>query len=88
MTTYKRTDSANSLGLHYIDYVNAMIEVCNNRCIPCYNNYINSGIDFTNDDIRSWADEGIYLDNKVNLHLSPKGYQFLVPKYEEFIKSN
>ena len=87
MTNYNRTQDANSLGLYDKDYVDAMIEMCSLYGIPCYDNYRNCGISWYTNIQTSWCDEGVYLGESINRHLSPAGYEFLVPVYETLLKS-
>lgn len=88
MTTYNRTAAANSAGLHYADYANAMVNACANRSVPCYNNFANSGLALDNTNLTAWCDEGLYLGHSsVNRHFSPKAYDWLYPLYKHFIES-
>lgn len=87
MTTYNRKSNANSSGLYYVDYVNAMLNACRAKSVPCYDNYANSGITFLDANLASWADEGLYLGHTAqNNHLSPDAYDWLYPKYKAFIE--
>lgn len=87
MTNYNRTQDANNLGLHDIDYVDAMIEMCALYGIPCFDNYRKCGISWKTNIQTSWCDEGVYEGGSINRHLSPAGYEFLVPVYESLLKS-
>lgn len=87
MTNYNRTQDANDLGLHDIDYVDAMIEMCGLYGIPCFDNYRKCGISWKTNIQTSWCDEGVYLGGTINRHLSPAGYEFLIPVYESILKS-
>lgn len=87
MTNYNRTQDANNIGLHDIDYVDAMIEMCALYGIPCYDNYRKCGISWKTNIQTSWCDEGVYEGGSINRHLSPAGYEFLVPVYETLLKS-
>lgn len=86
MTTYHRLRSGgdNSMPDELL-YSNAMLEVCEFRGIPCYNNMM-SGIDLSNADIRAWADEGIWLGSSTNFHFSEEAYKKLAPQYEKWIE--
>jgi len=87
MTNYNRWTHANGLGLHDIDYVDAMIEVCGARSIPCFDNYRNSGISFFNKAQLPWIDEGITIGKGENHHFSDEAYDWLLPKYEKLLES-
>ena len=87
MTNYNRVQASNSLGLSDIDYVDAMLEMCGLYGIPCFDNYRKCGISWHTNLQESWADEGVYLGGSANRHLSPAGYEFLVPVYENILKS-
>ncbi len=86
MTNYNRTQDANDLGLHDIDYVDAMIEMCGLYGIPCFDNYRKCGISWKTNIQTSWCDEGVYGGGSINRHLSPDGYDFLIPVYESLLK--
>lgn len=87
MTNYNRVQGQNSIGLEDKDYVDAMIEMCGLYGIPCFDNYRKCGISWYTDLQTSWADEGVYLGTGINRHLSPSGYEFLIPVYENLLKS-
>lgn len=84
MTTYHRADNTNSLGLSYKDYADAMITACKNKSVPCYDNYSNSGMLFTDTNM-SWIDEGSYLGTSRNNHLSPYAFEWLTNRYTRAI---
>lgn len=86
MTTYYRYNQPNDIGLNDKDYAKAMIECCENKSIPVYNNLL-CGLTFYDDNL-SWSDEGVYRGGKSNKHFSPEGYGVLINKYEKFILSN
>jgi hypothetical protein len=84
MTNYNRFPSTvNSLGYSDIQYVDAMIEICNLKDIQCFDNYRKSGINFQNPITANWQDEGITIDGNANVHLSDEAYTWLLPKYEQ-----
>ena len=88
MTTYHRYNYGNALNLNEVDYANAMIEVCKMKAIPCFNNCEFSGISFLDSSLKTWCDEGIYMGSFSNQHFSPLGYDYITPKYKNFIESN
>ncbi|MCD7824216.1 MAG: GDSL-type esterase/lipase family protein [Oscillospiraceae bacterium] len=87
LTNYNRYPSNNSLGLSDIDYVEAMLDVCAEKCVPCFDNYHCSGVYFQNEDLLEWQDEGIYIDSTENHHLSPEAYSWIMNRYEKEIAS-
>ena len=87
MTTYNRFSHANGGGLYYRDYVNAMVNACYEKSVPCFNNYSYSGITFLDSNMLTWCDEGVYLGTTANHHLSPAGYEWLYPKYKDYIQN-
>ncbi len=87
MTPYHRNDTANDLGLSDVDYASAMLSLCESRGIPCYNNYVLSGVEFTNSEYAAYADEGLYLGQEANQYLAPAVYANLSSLYEEWILS-
>lgn len=87
MTPYHRNDVVNDLGLSDMDYAAAMLSLCESRGISCYNNYALSGVDFTNSDYASYADEGLYLGREANQHFSPAAYANIESLYEEWLLS-
>lgn len=82
MTNYDRRRNPNDLGLCDIDYVLAMEKVCRNRSVPCFNNYYNSGISFSNKAHLVWMDEGVVRGEESNRHFSAEAYEWLMPRYE------
>lgn len=87
MTPYHRNDVVNDLGLSDADYAAAMLSLCESRGISCFNNYALSGVDFTNNDYASYADEGLYLGREANQHFSPAAYANIESLYEEWLLS-
>jgi len=87
MTNYQRWPSENNLGLHEIDYVVAMEEICHKFAIPCFNNFYNAGISFYNKDLLFWIDEGLALGLPENHHFTNEAYDWLLNKYENLIKA-
>lgn len=85
MTTYHRADNTNRLGLSYKDYADAMITTCKNKSVPCYDNYSDSGMLFTDTNM-SWIDEGSYLGTSRNNHLSPYAFEWLTTRYTHAIR--
>ena len=87
MTTYHRLRRGDGNSMpDELRYSIAMMEVCEFRGIPCYNNMM-SGIDLSDANIRTWADEGLWLDAAMNYHFSEAAYKFLAPQYEKWIES-
>lgn len=87
MTTYHRYANKNVLGFWEKDYADAMKAVCSYKGIPCFDNCRDSGISFHDANLKKWCDEGIYLGNLSNQHFSPKGYEFIYPKYKHWIEA-
>lgn len=87
MTNYNRVQGKNSVNAEDKDYVDAMLEICGIYGIPCFDNYRKSGISWHTNLQISWADEGVYLGGEINRHLSPEAYDFLIPVYENLLKS-
>lgn len=81
-TNYNRWPGKNALGISDIAYVDAMLEVCALRAVPCFDNYRASGISFQNPAHVAWADEGVALGLPENHHFSKEAYEWLLPKYE------
>ena len=76
MTNFKRkATAAEKL------YVDAMKEVCALKAMPCKDNYLDSGIDFT-DENQAAVIEG------VGLHFSAYGNEFISYGIEQFIRSH
>jgi hypothetical protein len=88
MTNYNRAQGVvNTLGLTDLDYVNAMIQVCANKFVTCYDNYHNSGVNFYDPNLKVWMDEGIaMIDGTQNFHISDECYTWLMPKYEKLLE--
>lgn len=76
MTNFKRRGTAAEK-----TYVDAMKEICALKAIPCKDNYLDSGIDFTDANQRS-AIEG------VGLHFSAYGNLFISYEIEQFIRGH
>lgn len=77
-TTYQR--NANKLDQPYAD---AMLEVCENRCIPCLDNYRKSGVLFFNERWMNYHGATHALGNN---HLSAAGDAFVAPRFEKALK--
>lgn len=81
LTNYNRfPNSPNALGLNDIDYVDAMLEVCREKGVKCYDNYRESGVTFPD-----WFDEGVSVGTTANKHISREGYKWLLPIYESIL---
>ena len=82
LTNYNRfPNSANTLGLNDIDYVNAMLEVCKDKGVKCFDNFHESGYIFN-----EWQDEGVTQGTTANKHISKEGYKWLLPIYENLLR--
>lgn len=86
MTNYHRTGGINSLGVKEVDYVDAMIEICELKGIPCFDNYRKCGLSWSNTSQVAWMDEGVSLNGNMNLHFNEAGYNFLLNIYENLLK--
>lgn len=81
LTNYNRfPNSANTLGLNDIDYVESMINVCKEKGVKCFDNYHDSGVTFAD-----WFDEGVVQGTTANKHISREGYEWLLPIYENIL---
>ena len=87
LTNYNRIQGNNDIGLSDKDYVDAMIEMCELYAIPCFDNYRKCGISWYTDLQEDWADETASSGGSANMHLSDEAYDFLVPVYENLLKS-
>ena len=76
---------------HYeVDYVDAMLEICRLKNVPCFDNYRESGICFGDAALSAWMDEGeVYNGSpeKATKHLSREAYAWLLPKYESLLQN-
>ena len=77
-TTYQR--NVNKLDQPYAD---AMLEVCENRCIPCLDNYRKSGVLMFNERWMQYHGATHALGNN---HLSAAGDAFVAPRFEKALK--
>lgn len=80
MANWRRTESANSLGLYDSDYVAAMLEVAEELGVPCVNNYAYS-LNLLDPNISAWADEGIVSAGVADLHFSEEANKWLAPRF-------
>ncbi len=87
LTNYNRRPKPNALGLHDIDYVDAMIRVAAEFAIPCFDNFRNSGISFHNPAQKAWMDRGLAAGKDPDWHFSPEAYEWLMPKYRALLES-
>lgn len=87
LTNYDRWRSKNKEGLSDIDYVDAMLAVCERWGIVCFDNYRHAGFSFHNPAQCAWIDEGCVLEGKSNRHFSDEGYDFLLTKYEALLEA-
>lgn len=63
------------------EYVDAMIEVCGEKSVPCFDASRNSGVFIDNANFRA-----MYMlhENDVS-HLNVEGFKYVMPKYEAFM---
>lgn len=87
MTNYHRWDEHNALGLHEIDYIRAMEDVCRIYSIPCFNNYKDLGLSFFLPAQNAWIDEGCVNGGKPNRHFSEEAYEWMLPKYAALLNA-
>lgn len=80
LTNWRRTTSANTLGLYDSDYVAAMLEVAEELGAPCFNNYAHS-LNLLDPNIAAWADEGLVTDGTANIHFSEEANKWLAPRF-------
>lgn len=66
---------------NFNDYYNAIVDRCNERGIPVYDNVRGGGIGWDN------SARTAVLTKGDNCHLSPEGHAFVVDRYIEFIQS-
>lgn len=95
MTTYYRYTSRNTYGFGDESYAQAMIDLCNYRKIPCFDNFHNSGVNFLDDNMLTWLDESRnvqYLEDSATAyisdthHFSIAGYDWIAPVYEKYLE--
>lgn len=91
MTNMNRFGSTNSIGANEKDYADAMLEVCEDLCVPCFDNYRKLGVYFRDTNMAKWCDEGnvkaFAYDGSTNptAHLSRAGYEWVLPVYESLL---
>lgn len=83
MTNWRRTNTANALGLYDSDYVSAMLETGEELNIPVVNNYANS-LNLMDSTTMTWADEGYVSTGEANIHFSKAANKWLA---DSFIKA-
>lgn len=83
LTPIKRKggETPNRVGLKLSDYVNKIIEICNNNGVPCKDIYNNSGLNPDN----SYNNSKYYSDG---LHPNKNGHILIGKLCSEFIKEN
>ena len=69
-----------------INFVDAMIERCEYYSIPCFDNFRKSGINFLNPDNFHTKRNLIFENQQYKKHFSAKGYEYLLPIYENLLK--
>lgn len=80
MTNWRRTTSANKLGLYDSDYVAAMLEVGEELGVPVVNNYATS-LNLLDPNIAAWADEGLASTGTADIHFSREANAWLAPRF-------
>ena len=86
LTNYDRL-APEKAGVAEVAYVEAMLEVCAKRGVPCFDNFHNSGVNFGDAEMLAWIDEGVALCGVANRHFSKAGYQYLLPIYEKLLEN-
>lgn len=86
-TLYSRQSYANSIGLYERAYADAMISVCKHKSVPCYDNFAMCGLNLTDANLVTWADEGVSIGRAPTHHLSLEGYNWLYPKYVKMLEN-
>lgn len=87
MTNYNRyPGDVNTLGFSDWDYCQAMLDICRLKGIACFDNYHDSGLNWSNPVLYSWMDEGYVLNGTINTHISDEGYTWVMPKYEKALE--
>lgn len=94
MSTYNRFTSRNSLGLKDWDYAQAMLKAGYNNGVRTFDNYHDSGVDFTIPVLDEWLDEsndvmqlvdGQVVHHTATHHFGIEGYDWLEPIYEQIL---
>ena len=67
------------------DFVNAMLEICALRGIPCLDWFRNSGIDLSNQYQKEWAETGTVYGRSPG-HYTEEAHQWVMPQIEAFLK--
>lgn len=67
------------------DFVNAMLEICAFRGIPCLDWFRNSGIDLSNQYQKEWAETGTVYGRSPG-HYTEEAHQWVMPQIEAFLK--
>lgn len=75
----------NNIGLKESNYEFAARSLCKSMNVPYFDNYYNTILDFSNQKLLAWCDEGAYFGHKENQHLSPPANDYLVPIYASFL---
>lgn len=79
-TNWHRTEDSNSLGLYDWEYVQAMLEECEDLHVPCVNNY-KDGLSLLAAGVKEWADEGIVSTGEANIHFSKEANEWIADRY-------
>lgn len=87
MTPYYRlgNNTPNGANLYEKDYVDAMLKICANHSVPCFDNYHDSGISWLNTEQVKWMDQGYVASGTINYHFSPEAYTWMMPMYEALL---
>lgn len=75
----------NRIGFKESNYEFAARNLCKSMNVLYYDNYYNAMLDFSNEKLLSWCDEGVYFGHSANQHLSPVANDYLVPFYASFL---
>ncbi len=85
-TNWRRTISANTLGLYDADYVAAMLEEAETLGVPCVNNYAD-GLNLLDPSTAAWADEGLASGGSSNIHFSRAANEAIATRYTREIEN-
>lgn len=83
LTNYNRfgLTRTNSVGNKDIDYVKAMIDICERNAAKVFNNFTESGFLPQVESLNEWQDEGTTVTGTPNYHISAKMYDKLESLY-------
>lgn len=75
----------NGANLYEKDYVGAMLQICANHSVPCFDNYHDSGMSWQNTAQVQWMDAGMVKNGTINYHFSAEAYTWMMPIYEALL---